>query len=128
MLIASWITVVHAHKPSDSYLSLTVPAEGQTLQGQWDIALRDLEHAVGVDVDGDTAITWAEVKSRSDVISAYAFSHLNIDAASASGIMRCRITFDELLADRHVDGGYAVFRFRASCPVRPASVKVDYSL
>ena len=30
-----------AHKPSDSYLSLTVE-DGGTLSGQWDIALRDL--------------------------------------------------------------------------------------
>src|SRR5687768_11631568 len=32
-----------AHKPSDSYLVLK--AEGATIAGQWDIALRDLEYA-----------------------------------------------------------------------------------
>jgi hypothetical protein len=46
-----------AHKPSDSYLTLY--ADGQSLKGQWDIALRDLEYAVGLDADGDGAITWA---------------------------------------------------------------------
>ena len=38
-------TLALAHKPSDSYLSLTVE-DGGTLSGQWDIALRDLERAV----------------------------------------------------------------------------------
>ena len=40
-----------AHKPSDSYLSLDVA--GTTITGQWDIALRDLDFALGLDVDGD---------------------------------------------------------------------------
>lgn len=33
-----------AHKPSDSYLMLSI--EGGTIQGQWDIALRDLDGSV----------------------------------------------------------------------------------
>ena len=34
-----------AHKPSDSYLTLKV--EGKQVSGQWDIALRDLDMAIG---------------------------------------------------------------------------------
>jgi hypothetical protein len=52
-----------AHKASDSYLQLTVTAD--RVDGQWDIALRDLEQAVGLDGDGDGAITWGELKARS---------------------------------------------------------------
>ncbi len=51
-----------AHKPSDSYLTLY--ADGRSLRGQWDIALRDLEYAVGLDADGDGAITWGELKAK----------------------------------------------------------------
>jgi len=36
-----------AHKPSDSYLTLAV--DGETVTGQWDIALRDLDFALGLD-------------------------------------------------------------------------------
>ena len=44
-----------AHKPSDSYL--IIHATGDKLEGQWDIALRDLEYAMGLDADGlDNAI------------------------------------------------------------------------
>ena len=34
-----------AHKPSDSYLSITV---GDVLTGEWKIASRDLDYAIGV--------------------------------------------------------------------------------
>ena len=33
-----------AHKSSDSYLSLKL--NGQQITGQWDVALRDLDHAM----------------------------------------------------------------------------------
>jgi hypothetical protein len=51
-----------AHKPSDSYLALSV--DGTALRGQWDIALRDLEFAIGLDADGNGEITWGELKAR----------------------------------------------------------------
>ena len=38
-----------AHKPSDSYLTLRV--DGATISGQWDIALRDLDFAIGLDAN-----------------------------------------------------------------------------
>src|SRR5262249_20308787 len=49
-----------AHKPSDSYLAISV--EGTDIKGQWDIALRDLDFAIGIDDNGDGDITWGEVK------------------------------------------------------------------
>ena len=58
-----------AHKPSDSYLTLHADAQ---ITGQWDIALRDLDFAVGLDTDGDGNITWGEVRARHADIAAYA--------------------------------------------------------
>ena len=49
ILLALWARSTEAHKPSDSYLTLIQPVQGAALEGQWDIALRDLEHAVGLD-------------------------------------------------------------------------------
>ena len=43
-----------AHKLSDAYL--TVERNGATLHGQWDIALRDLDNAIGLDANGDGEI------------------------------------------------------------------------
>src|SRR4051794_16869134 len=62
----------YAHKPSDSYLTLGV--EGNTIAGQWDIALRDLDFAIGLDTNGDGAISWGEVRAKHSDIAAYAMS------------------------------------------------------
>ena len=71
----------HAHKPSDSYLTLKV--EGEKIAGQWDIALRDLDVALGLDVNQDGDITWGEVKAKHGDIAAYALSRLRLGPASA---------------------------------------------
>jgi hypothetical protein len=61
-LFCLWPAIAEAHKPSDSYLALSV--QGTIVQGQWDIALRDLDFAIGLDADGDGEITWGEVKAK----------------------------------------------------------------
>ncbi len=65
-----------AHKPSDSYLTLVV--QDQKIEGQIDIALRDLEVAIGLDTNQDGAITWGELRSRHAAIAAYVLSRLEI--------------------------------------------------
>ncbi len=111
--------LAHAHKPSDSYLSLE--ASNNALQGQWDIALRDLEFAIGLDADGDGAITWGELRKKHAEIAAYAFARL--------ALRGCSITPDAHLVDQHTDGGYAVLKFTAACgqPL-PESLELEYSL
>jgi hypothetical protein len=111
-----------AHKPSDSYLSLSV-GERQ-VQGRWDIALRDLEHAIGLDRDGDGAITWGEVKERHAEIAAYALARLELTSAGSD----CATAAVEQLIDRHSDGAYAVLHFVADCPAPVATLDVAYGL
>lgn len=94
-----------AHKPSDSYLAFRVA--GPDVTGQWDIALRDLDYAVGLDADADGAITWGEVRGASAAITDYAFSRLGLTYGGAP----CRPRLTQLLADQHGDAGYAVLRF-----------------
>lgn len=111
-----------AHKPSDSYLALRVEPAG--VRGQWDIALRDLEYAVGLDADGDGRITWGELRARHDDIDAYALARL---ALRGDG-QPCRLRPTGHLVDEHSDGAYAVLRFDADCGAAPASLEVSYSL
>lgn len=127
-LLCAWSIASQAHKPSDSYLTLSQDAQGTSLQGQWDIALRDLQHALDVDRNGDGAITWGELKAAQDTIAAYAFSHLGIEAVARGDRDRCTIQPRDMLFDEHVDGGYAVLRFRVSCLFRPAELAVHYQL
>src|SRR5579863_1836385 len=117
-----------AHKPSDSYLTITLAADATDLDGQWDIALRDLQHAVGLDSNGDGSITWGELKERRAAVSEYAFAHLKIEGIARGERSDCVNTPESLLFDEHIDGGYAVLMFRIKCPFRPAELAVHYGL
>ena len=112
-----------AHKPSDSYLALS--AEGGKLRGQWDIALRDLEYAIGLDADGDGAITWGELRTRHAEVAAYALARLTLRADGQP----CRLEASGHLVDEHSDGAYAVLRFDAPCASAPQRrLEIGYRL
>ncbi|MGE5638934.1 MAG: HupE/UreJ family protein [Clostridia bacterium] len=123
VLLLATCGAAEAHKPSDSYLTLF--ADGGSLRGQWDIALRDLEFAIGLDANGDGAITWGELKAKRREAEAYAFSRLRLLADAQP----CTSVPQDLLVDDHTDGAYAVLRFTAQCPApRYAEVGIEYSL
>lgn len=111
-----------AHKPSDSYLSLQVTETA--IQGQWDIALRDLDYALGLDDNQDGAITWGELRAQHAEIAAYALARL---ALSADG-EACTTAVLEHLVDDHSDGAYAVLRFSANCRTEPKVLSAHYRL
>ncbi len=111
-----------AHKPSDSYLSLNV--QGSLVEGRWDMALRDLDHAIGLDGDGDGAITWGELQERHGAVAAYALARLEIE----SDARVCPAEATDHLVDRHSDGAYAVLRFTAACAEPVDDLEVGYSL
>ena len=112
-----------AHKPSDSYLSLRAQPAG--LSGQWDIALRDLEYAIGLDADGDGAITWGELRAQRIAIERYAFNRLQFTQSGRT----CSERPIDLMVDNHSDGAYAVLSFEVDCgPVAGDAVEINYSL
>lgn len=116
-------TLAYGHKPSDSYLALE--ADGTRLRGQWDIALRDLEYAIGLDANGDGAITWGELRSKHADIAAYSLARLALRAEQRP----CALTPTEHLVDEHTDGAYAVLQFSADCGERLApEIEVEYTL
>lgn len=111
-----------AHKASDSYL--TIRTAERTITGQWDIALRDLEFAIGIDHDGDGALTWDEIRSRHGDIDAYALSRLALSAGGRA----CPAKVGEHLIDDHSDGAYAVLRFTAECESPIDTLEIRYNL
>jgi len=114
---------IFAHKPSDSYLSLTV--SGSLIDGQWDIALRDLDYAIGLDGNDDGAITWGELRRRHAAIAAYALARLRIASAGTE----CSLRTIAHQVDHHSDGAYEVLRFTADCPRTAGSeLALDYRL
>ncbi|MGZ3183374.1 MAG: HupE/UreJ family protein [Telluria sp.] len=113
-----------AHKPSDAYLMIDATPDGSRITGQWDIALRDLDFAIGLDGDGDGRLTWDEVRARHDAITAYALARLRI----SSGGDTCTLEPRAQLVDRHTDGTYTVLPFDVSCPHPVRSLRVEYRL
>ncbi|HZE11736.1 MAG TPA: HupE/UreJ family protein [Burkholderiales bacterium] len=111
-----------AHKPSDSYLAIRV--EGANVSGQWDIALRDLDFAIGIDDNGDGDITWGELKAHQHDIAAYALARLKLRSGGAD----CAVHATEFLADDHSDGAYSVMRFAGACPAEAETIEIGYSL
>ncbi|MCE3607583.1 HupE/UreJ family protein [Massilia sp. P8910] len=111
-----------AHKPSDSYLTLKVA--GQQVDGQWDIALRDLDFALNLDQNGDGELTWDEIRGQHAAIANYALARL----ALTSGAAACPIVAGEQLIDQHTDGAYTVLRFRATCTASVTVLGVGYRL
>jgi len=110
-----------AHKASDSYL--VVDAKGKAITAQWDIALRDIDFALGLDSDGNAEITWGELRARQSDVSAWALSRLTL---TRSGV--CPLTLTGLQVDEHTDGGYAVLHLSGVCPGATDTLGLQYRL
>jgi hypothetical protein len=117
-----WALAAHAHKPSDSYLTITQSADG--FSGRWDIALRDLDFALGLDADGDGAITWGEVRAKHADIAAYAGSRLRLSA----GEQDCRVSVGAQMLENHTDGTYSVLPLAIGCGASAMQLSVGYTL
>ncbi len=116
-------TSAAAHKPSDSYLRLQA-GEGQYLQIEWDIALKDLEYVIGLDANGDGSITWGELSEVRGTVTSYALGKLQLLA----GAKICRVELQELRVTRHSDGAYASLLLATNCPANAAELGLRYNL
>jgi hypothetical protein len=110
-----------AHKASDSFL--VVDAKGTAITAQWDIALRDIDFALGLDSNGDAEITWGELRARQNDLSAWALSRLDIARGGA-----CSLAVSSLQVDDHTDGGYAVLNITGNCPAATGDLGLQYRL
>ena len=122
LLLCAWAAMpAMAHKASDSYLALQV--KGREVSGQWDVALRDIDFAIGLDANGDGDITWGEVQSRQADIAAWALGRLQLERGGA-----CSLQAAQLLVDNHSDGAYAVLRLTGTCPSDSTPLALGYRL
>ncbi|MEO8385634.1 MAG: HupE/UreJ family protein, partial [Betaproteobacteria bacterium] len=110
LLILAWSANVCAHKASTSYLRLHV-ADTKII-GRWDIALRDLDYALALDTDGDTLLTWGEVRQQQSRIAGYALNRLALKADQDD----CLLSIEGLQIVEYSDGRYASLVLAGSCP------------
>jgi len=122
LLLVVWAANAFAHKASTSYLQLHV--QGTEVSGRWDIALRDLDYALGLDTDGDTQLTWGEVRRQQSRIADYALRRLEVRADQDD----CRLSVASLQIADHSDGAYASLALTGDCPHEPVSLSLSYQL
>jgi hypothetical protein len=123
-VVVSWFAAAPAwaHKPSDAQLRLTV--EGDAITGRLDIAVRDLDAALGLDADGNGQITWAELSASAPRIAAYVEQRLVIDGDD----LGCQFGLGSAALVELSDGAYAAIPISVSCPRAPRSIQIGYSL
>lgn len=120
---------VRAHSASDAYMNLTVHSHGAVgpivVQGQWDIALRDLDFVLRLDDDGDGRLTWGEVRRHQAAIERYAYASLHFDGGPGND---CAIKRGRQMIDEHADGAYAALFFDVLCARTPRNLTLDYRM
>ena len=70
--------------------ALAQVVDGARIEGHWDIALRDLDMALGLDGDGDGRLTWDELRARhgGDGVPVGAPRRLRPEDAARRGVSR----------------------------------------
>ena len=122
LILVVWAASASAHKASTSYLQLRV--NGMEVSGRWDIALRDLDYALGLDTNGDTLLTWGEVRLQQARIADYALRRLTVRTDQDD----CQLAVDRLQITEHSDGSYASLALSGHCPHEPVSLSLSYQL
>jgi hypothetical protein len=121
-VVVSWFAAAPAwaHKPSDAQLRLT--ADGDRIDGRLDIAVRDLDAALGLDADGNGQITWAELSASAPRIAGYVAQRLVLAAAG------CTQSLGRGAVVELSDGAYWALPISLHCAAAPAAIEIGYGL
>ena len=122
MLLGLFSVPVSAHTASDSYLLLEANEAGLT--AKWDVALRDLDFALGLDSDFSGDLTWGEVKARHSDISAFMFSGIVITRGGGACVPSVT---DQMLED-HAGDTHASLLFVLNCGNASGPYALTYDL
>jgi hypothetical protein len=110
-----------AHIASNGFLVAQV--EGAQVSGSVELAVRDVELAVGLDANHDGKVTWGELFSGGPELAQY----LRQNVRFAVGGQPCTLQLGALEVNDHVDGRYAWVPFSAHCPVEIRQLEIRYT-
>lgn len=124
LLVLSFALVApaQAHIASNGFLVAQV--DGKEISGSVELAVRDVELAIGVDSNNDGRVTWAELRSSAPQLQQYVAHHL----ALFSQEQACELSFRSLQVNDRVDGNYAWLPFLAHCPAAVKQLSIRYTL
>ena len=111
-----------AHIASNGFLVAEV--SGEDIQGSIELAVRDVELAIGVDRNHDGNITWGELRASAPQLRQYVAERLQF-AAQGRG---CTLSFQALQVNDRVDGSYSWLPWTARCSAPIRQLSVDYAL
>ncbi|MGH8133024.1 MAG: HupE/UreJ family protein [Steroidobacteraceae bacterium] len=115
-------STAQAHIASNGFL--TAHVQGQDITGSLELAVRDVELAIGVDANRDGKVTWGELRESEPRLVQYVEQHLSLSAQDNA----CQLTFRGLQVNDRVDGSYAWLPFSAHCPVEIRQLRIRYTL
>jgi hypothetical protein len=115
---------IAAHAHAQSYGFLTLHVDGATADGRLDIAVRDLDRLEDLDRDGDSRITWGELRAREAELAPKLLERIAVGAAAEA----CRLTPAPFAIDDRGGETYLALPFRAVCAELGPSVSVRYDL
>lgn len=117
LLLAAWLLPcsARAHAVSHSYLDLTATSE--RLSGTWRVALRDLDGAIGLDLDADGRVSDGEIAERSDAIQSYLLARIELEGADRA----CPFEATSPI----VSGAHVVVTLHGACERSPLALRYD---
>jgi hypothetical protein len=110
-----------AHIASSGFVVANV--QGQEVTGSVELAVRDVELAIGVDADHDGKVTWGELRAGEPALGAYLQQHLTLSAPAS-----CAVRYGAIQVNDRVDGAYAWLPFTAHCPEAVRQLAIHYQV
>jgi len=124
LLLAVFCAAPRAFAHMTSYGFLKADLTEDSVSGQLELAVRDLDIAYKLDADGDGKVTWDELQSREAEIAGKVFARVSI----GSKVEACTLTPGTLALDIRGGETYAIFPFSGHCEELGRLVRVAYDL
>lgn len=121
-LACLWAAAAQSHVASNGFLVVRV--DGSDLSGSVELAVRDVELAVGADADRDGKVTWGELQAAGPAVRDYLEHHVEFRAGN--GV--CTFVFQPMQVNDRVDGTYAWLPFTAHCPATVRNLGIRYTV